>query len=54
MSNLSFKKTNNSSYLVSNAQMSIFKDNTFIGTFGALKPLFVIVMISQMKFFTLN
>ena len=38
MSNLSFKKTNNSSYLVSNAQMSIFKDNIFIGTFGALKP----------------
>ena len=38
MSNLSFKKTNNSRYLVSNAQMSIFKDNIFIGTFGALKP----------------
>ena len=38
ISNLSFKKTNKLNYLVSNAQMSLFQDNTFIGTFGALKP----------------
>ena len=38
ISNLSFKKTNKLNYLVSNAQMSLFQDNTFIGTFGALIP----------------
>ena len=38
ISNLSFKKTNKLNYLVSNTQMSLFQDNTFIGTFGALIP----------------